>query len=132
MNTTRATNPTDTTLAPKTCRYRGCDSIAVTTDAEGDDCCLDCAAKAEQWVVLTDLSESATWCTAEQAEALESAMRGLGWDVEIRQPRSSEAEGTYMRGSSGDLGRAVWFDPAQDAVEYFKAALDREWNKLIS
>lgn len=131
MNTdARAMNPADTTLAPTLCCYEGCDRVAVTTDADGDDCCVECAAKAERWVIVTDLSESARWCDAELAEKLKEAMSELGYDVEIRESGRGRAEGTYMYRDDGSYMQAK-YDPRNGVVEYFEHVLNRAWNKLI-
>lgn len=131
MNTdARALNPADTTLAPTLCCYEGCEDVATTTDREGDDCCVECAAKAERWVIVTDLSEDARWCDAGLAEEVEEAMAELGYDVEIREPRRGEIEGTYMYCDDGSYMQAK-YDPRNGVAEYFEHVLNRAWNKLI-
>lgn len=126
MITTRAMNPTDTTLAPTLCCYEGCESVATTTDADGDACCVECAAKQESWVIVERFGR---WIDADFAAELTSAMDALGFDVEIREPRRGEIEGTFMRNDRGDL---VSIRHTESSVaEHFKFVLEREHDKLI-
>ena len=130
MNTTtRAMNPADTTLAPTLCCYEGCDAVATVTDDDGDDCCVECAAKQESWVVVTDLSEDARWCDAGLAEEVEEAMAELGYDVEIREPRRGEIEGTFAKNQRGELVSVRHLN--SKIAERFRFDFDREHDKLI-
>lgn len=129
MITTRAMNPTDTTLAPTLCCYEGCDAVATTTDNDGDECCAECAAKNSRWVIVTDLSEDARWCDAGMAEQLEETLADLGYEVEIREPRRGEAEGTYLYWDDGQYSMPR--EERGNALEHLNEVIRRAWNKLI-
>lgn len=81
------------------------------------------------YVVITDLSESATWITKEMAEKVEAALAESGWDVEIRAPRTnSEAEGTYYRKPDGTLQILGFSLPSPEALS---RAIDQAVDALV-
>lgn len=65
--------------------------------------------KDDQYVVVMSLDAEGSALTTEQAEKAVSLMEEAGWDVEIREPRRGEAEGTYAwyRGSLQILGYSI-------------------------
>lgn len=83
-----------------TCCYKGCERPATDYDCDGDNACAEHAAKSERYVIVADLADG-PWLDATSAERAEEILADDGWTVEIRSPRSGEAEGTYRRTAQG-------------------------------
>jgi len=98
------------------CCYATCNRKATAYDCDGDDACEECAAQSERWVILADL-ESGPWLDLESAARVVTELDALGYDVEIRSPRGSEAEGTYYRKSDGTLQIVGYSIPQPECLE---------------
>lgn len=82
-------------LVGRVCREIKCTREAIVRDPFYDMCCVEHAARAENWVILTPIHANALWCDSVLAEKIVDAMSEIGYEVEIREPTSIEAEGTY-------------------------------------
>lgn len=83
------------------CCYEGCTAHATEEDSEGDACCERHYWQEETFVELHDFGGASL--DADSARKYRDEMAELGWTVEVREPRSGEAEGTYYRKSDGTL-----------------------------
>ena len=96
---TRAHRRDPTASTSTVCCYEDCDRVATTHDTDGDEACDECAARSERW---TEVHEGAVaWVGAENAAAVEAAMRADGWDLSVRAVRRGEIVGTYRHDHHG-------------------------------
>lgn len=86
------------------CCYDGCDATAHEqyVDGDGDWCCEEHYSKGFEYVEI--VSEPTNALTDhDAARVFADEMAECGWTVEVRAPRSGEAEGTYYRKGDGTL-----------------------------
>lgn len=109
------------------CCYRGCDNKATDFDCDGDDACEECAAQSKRWVILADLKDG-SWLDEAGAPKVAEKLGELGYDVEIRSPRGTEAEGVYYRKADGSLQITGYSIPSPVCVG---EAINKAWQSVM-